>query len=152
MASQNSKHDQYGISATGPCQVMVQSVTGGLDQAFKAWEPAAKGMVRANLEWVALANRRGQAYLEVPTRLAQCRTPQDLLGEQARFWQTAAAQYQDSARQMMSIWSMAMPAFNMMGWERAAETVRDYITFPEPHEPEAPKYPAGERQTSRRAA
>jgi hypothetical protein len=114
---------------------MFQAMTGGFDQAFKAWEPTAKGAMRANLEFVALANRRAQAYLDIPNRLAQCRTPQDLYGEQARFWQTAFAQYQESSQQVLSIWSAAIPAFNMLGFERAAETVRDYITFPEPREP-----------------
>ena len=70
--------------ACGPCQNMVQATMGGMDQVFKAWDPVGKSVLRANLEAVALANRRAQAYLEIPNRLAQCRTPQDLMSEQQR--------------------------------------------------------------------
>lgn len=95
----------------------------GMDQLMR-------GMSRWQLEMQGLVNRRAQAYLELPSRISQCRTPQDLMQEQQRFWQTAFEQYSEYSRHIMSAWSQMaqMPAAG------AAQqpTERDYLAFPEP--------------------
>jgi len=58
----------------------------GLEAFGQAYDPFTKGMARAQLEFMGHLNRRAQAYLEIPNRLGQCRTPQDLVNEQVRFW------------------------------------------------------------------
>ena len=60
---------------------------------FSMVEPPWKIMTRLQIETIALVNRRAQAYMELPTILAQCQNPQDLMTEQVRFWQTAQRQY-----------------------------------------------------------
>ncbi len=77
-------------------------------------------------------NRRAQAYVELPMRLCQCRSPQDLAAEQMRFWQTMAQQYAESSQRLFVAW-LELAQQNVGGGERE----RDYITFPEPEEGEA---------------
>ncbi|NJR42357.1 MAG: phasin family protein, partial [Akkermansiaceae bacterium] len=94
--------ERFESSGVGPCQNMVQAYFGGLDAAAQGFEPVMKGMARMQLEMIGLASRRAQAYLEVSSRLAVVRTPQDLFSEQMRFWQTAFQQYSDSSRRVMT--------------------------------------------------
>lgn len=86
-----------------------------------------KAAARCQLEIVGLANRRTQAYLQIPTRLAQCRSPHDLLNEQMAFWRTAAEQYGDSYRKLFDTWAgsdvWAYPS------ARPGVAERDYINF-----------------------
>jgi hypothetical protein len=88
---------------------------------------------RCQLEVLGLANRRAQAYMQLPTRLAQCRTPQDLLNEQLAFWRTASEQYTDSTRKITEAWTQAFP-WAGAPWAGGASqalraTERDYISF-----------------------
>jgi hypothetical protein len=120
---------------------MMQSMFGNLDNATQGAEPMMKGMARLNLEAVALVNRRAQAYLERPSRLGRCRTPQDLAGEQLRFWQTAYEQYAETIRKQMAIWTSMVPAMPALstGYRNGAVRERDFITFPEPKTEEGTK-------------
>jgi hypothetical protein len=92
-----------------------------------------KAIGLSQLELLGLANRRTQAYLQLPTRLAQCRTPQDLVNEQMAFWRTASEQYTGSARKVAEVWAQAFPWIGTPAWvqgeERAARPERDYISF-----------------------
>jgi hypothetical protein len=75
---------------------------------------------------MGLLNRRAQAYLQAPARLAQCRSPQDVLNEQMEFWRTASAQYTESSRKLFDVWAFAAP------WSSTAPPAaasRDYINF-----------------------
>lgn len=59
-----------------------------------------KNVARYQLELWALASRRGQAYLELPGRIARCRTPQDFSREQARFLKTSMEQYAQATQRL----------------------------------------------------
>lgn len=85
-----------------------------------------KGYARSQLEIMGFVSRRTQAYLEIPTRLQQCRTPQDLLNEQARFWQTAFEQYAEASRKILEAWAQAGGA---SAQQPVKATARDYISF-----------------------
>lgn len=144
-----SQKDVWG-PAFGPWQNMMQSMFGNLDSASQGSEPVVKGLARLNLEAVALANRRAQAYLELPSRIGRCRTPQDLIGEQMRFWQTAYGQYSEASRKALAIWTSmtpAMPAFGQ-GYKNGAARERDFITFPEPKEDATVRRAAGARRAA----
>ena len=84
----------------GPLEMFSQTYFAGLDKINNAYFPALKGLSRYNLEAAGLMARRAQAWLDVPNRLTHCKTPQDLFGEQTRFWQTAVAQYMESWQRM----------------------------------------------------
>jgi hypothetical protein len=96
-----------------------------------------KAAGRCQLEALGLINRRAQAYMQVPTRLAQCRTPQDLVNEQMAFWRTAGEQYSDSTRKIAEAWTQVFPWASASwanapwaaGADRATRTERDYISF-----------------------
>ncbi len=123
---------QFESSGLGPCQNMMQAYFGGLDQAAQGFEPMTKGLARVQLEMIGLASRRAQAYLEFPSRLAQARTPQDLFGEQMRFWQTAFQQYSDSSRRVVTAMAaMATPQAGAFGDTRTKARSRDYLSVPE---------------------
>ncbi|MGQ0673799.1 MAG: phasin family protein [Hyphomicrobium sp.] len=91
-----------------------------------------KGLARIQLETMGLLNRRGQALMEIPSRLSRCRTPQDLVAEQTRFWQTAFQQYNESSRRIMEAWAQVMPMSAAHSRDAAVE--RDYISFADPKE------------------
>ena len=106
-----------------------QAYFGGLDMMVKGYEPALKGVGRWNLEMLGLMARRAQAWLEIPSRLSQCKTPADLFKEQTRFWQAAAADYTEGSQRLTAAWSACAVMPKLNGAQQ-----RDYITFPEPQE------------------
>lgn len=120
-----------------------QAFLGNLDSMPSAFAPA-KTIARAQLEVFGLASRRAQAYLEIPSRLSQCRTPQDLINEQSRFWHTAFQEYADVSRRVMDIWGQMLPsAFSQANLRADKGPRHDYITFPE-QKPAAPKSAEGD--------
>lgn len=127
---------RFEPNGLGFFQSMFQSTYGNLDNAFLALDPAVRSMARCQLEWMGLMSRRGQAYLEIPSRLSQCRTPQDLAAEQSRFFQTAFQQYSDSSRRMLSAWSQmfAVPPPFAPVEPKAKSAKRDVIAVPEPRQ------------------
>lgn len=84
-----------------------------------------KAATRCQVEVLGLVNRRTQAYMQVPTRLAQCRTPQDVVNEQMAFWRTAAEQYRETSIKIGEAWAQAMPWLSAP----AIKAERDYINF-----------------------
>jgi len=85
-----------------------------------------KAAARCQLEVLGLVNRRTQAYLQVPARLAHCRSPQDILNEQMSFWRTAAEQYGETSRKVFDAWTSA-DVWSRSGGRSVAD--RDYINF-----------------------
>jgi len=92
-----------------------------------------RGFTRWQLELQGLAVRRAQAYLELPTRLSQCRTPQDLMAEQQRFMQTCFAHYSESAQHVMGSWAQMFQLPAVMSEAGPLKDDRDYLSSPEPH-------------------
>ncbi len=118
----------------------------GLEAMGQAYDPFTKGIARAQLEFMGLMSRRAQAYMEVPGRLSQCRTPQDLANEQMRFWREAYEEYSDSfGRMTEAMASLAMPSFAFRPYGEEVDSAHDYITFPETKE-------SGRQARERRAA
>jgi len=118
----------------GPLENMSQAYFAGMDRIVKTCEPAMNGLSRYNLELAGLAARRARAWCEIPATLGRCKTPQDILGEQARFWQTAMAHYTQSWQRMSAVLgSLAIvPGINGALAGNMAAPARDFITFPEP--------------------
>jgi hypothetical protein len=107
---------------------------GGLEALAQAYDPLMKGLARTQLELIGLANRRVQAVLELPARFSQCRTPQDMANEQARFWRTAFEEYTEGFGRMTEAVASFVPTFGFSP-EGDAQSAHDYITFPETKEP-----------------
>ena len=82
-----------------------------------------KVAARCQLEVMGLANRRLQAYLQTPSRLALCRTPHDFLNEQMAFFHTAMEQYGESSQKITDAWAHLMPS------SAGSRVERDYISF-----------------------
>ena len=61
-----------------PAHNAFQMYFGGLESFGQAYDPFLKGLARTQLEVLGFANRRAQAYMQIPAPAAQCRTPQDL--------------------------------------------------------------------------
>jgi len=123
----------------GPFGNLWQAYANSLDGVARSCEPAAVGIGRWQLELMALALRRTQAWLEIPARLGQCKTPQDFLGEQLRFWQTASAHYSEGGQRLLSTVLSAVPT-------AASEAGRDFIAVSQAREP-APA-PAKDRRAA----
>lgn len=135
----------------GPLETISQTYFAGIDRIAKAYEPAVNGLNRYNLEVAGLAARRARAWFDIPSSLGRCKTPQDLLGEQARFWQTAMVQYTESWQRLSAaLGSFAIvPGLNGELVGKMAAPVRDFITFPEPS---GTTEPAEQSRADRRAA
>jgi hypothetical protein len=117
----------------------------GLDKMAQGMSPL-KGMARAQIEMMGLMSRRAQAYLEIPSRLSRCRSPQDLVNEQMRFWQTAAQQYSESSYRIMESyrqgWTAATTtAVSATPFRDPAARKRDYISFPGTNGASPPRSP-----------
>lgn len=123
---------RFEPNGLGPFQNLFQPAFSGMDSVALAFEPAMRGMMRCQLEAMGLMSRRAQAYMELPSKVSQCRTPQDLVAEQNRFWQTAFQQYSDSSRRMMAAWSQmfAVPTPFAPAEPKGARA-RDVIAVPE---------------------
>lgn len=130
----------YDPNAFGPFGALFQNYFAALESLSQGKSPIdpqastaqltapLKAAARCQLEVLGLVNRRTQAYLQVPTRLAQCRTPHDLLNEQMAFWRVAGEQYRESALRIGDAWSHVFPwAGAYSGITTPAE--RDYISF-----------------------
>lgn len=148
--------------AFGPFRALFQSYAATLETYGQGFTPFAdlpgfdpqamtsrmtgpfKAVARCQLEVLGLMNRRSQAYLQVPLRFAQCRTPQDLLNEQMAFWRTAMEQYAESGRKVAEAWmQLAQSAAGGL------TTQHDYIRFDgsSGRDPAVPAVPQdGERQ------
>jgi hypothetical protein len=105
-----------------------QSYLDNFAAVAQAFAPA-KGLARWQLEMMGFATRRAQACLEFPSRLTQCRTPEDVANEQLRFWREASEQVMESSQRVVELWTqMFVPA------APESRRERDYITFPEPRD------------------
>jgi len=148
-----SKETRFELNGLGPFQNMFQTYYGGLDTAAQSLEPFYRGFARWQLEAMGLISRRVQAYMEIPSRLGQCRTPQDFANEQARFWQTALTQYSEGSQRLMSAWGqMVASPIGIGGGAGETKRDRDYLTFPEPKAastaPASTQRPARERRVA----
>ncbi len=70
----------------GPAQEMLASYFKTFDKFAQASQPYTKSALRAQMEVGGLMMRRARANFELPSRLAQCRTPADLFFETVNFW------------------------------------------------------------------
>ena len=102
---------------------------GGLEALGQAYDPFVKGIARTQLEMFGFFNRRAQAYMQMPTRVAQCRTPQDLTNLQTQFWRSAYEDYSQSVGRVTS--ALAACAPNLAALSQEALSARDYIAFPD---------------------
>lgn len=95
-----------------------------------ATDAIMKGIARWNLEIFGFMSRRAQAYLEIPARISQCRTPNDLMREQTQFWQKAMEQYADTSRRLNGVATQMMAGAAAAGMPKAPPRKRDYINVP----------------------
>ena len=123
----------FDPNAFGPFGYLVQPYVaafenlGLLSNDPQRFNAPLKVAARCQLEVLGLANRRSQAYLQIPARLAQCRSPRELLDEQMAFWRTAAEQYGETYRKIFDAWAGADAFAYSSGRSSTAE--RDYINF-----------------------
>lgn len=125
-----------GLNGSSPVHSFYHMYFSGLDSLSQTYDPATKSFARGQLEFMGLMNRRAQAVLEIPSRLGQCRTPQDLVNEQLRYWRTAYEQYSETAARVMEL--MLPLGTSPFGFgpvaDQTTEDEHDYLTFPEPQE------------------
>lgn len=129
------QHPDFDPNAFGPFGPLVQAYVSAFESlgmmpgeagAQKLSAPF-KAVARCQLEMLGLANRRAQAYLHFPARLAQCHSPRDFSNEQMAFWRTAAEQYGDAYRRVYETWA-GFEAWSYPGG-RPDGAERDYINF-----------------------
>lgn len=130
-----------------PAHSAFQFLFGGLDALSQAYDPLLKGVARTQLEMLGFYNRRAQAYMQIPARIAQCRTPQDVLNAQAQFWRSAYEDYTDSVGRVTN--ALAACAPNLAAFvSDEVRNAHDYIAFPDTETKEH----SGGRPRERKAA
>lgn len=112
----------------------------GMEMAFQSLEPWVRAMSQSNIELSRLLTRRSQAAVELAAKTMQCREPQELMGLQTHFWQTAMQQYTDANRQFVSSWGSVMPMASALASrmgqqttaavQKASGTARDFMPAP----------------------
>jgi hypothetical protein len=113
----------------------------------------AKAVARCQLEAMGLMNRRAQAYMDIPARIARCKTPQDLINEQMAFWKTAAEQYTESSQKIAEAWGQMLPLPAGFGSAfQGGRSERDYIAFPSAKDANGQGGSASGRDRQRRVA
>ena len=116
-----------------PALNAMQMYFSGLEAFGQAYDPFLKGIARTQLEVLGFVNRRAQAYMQIPARAAQCRTPQDVFNAQAQFWRAAYEDYTESVgRVTNALATVALPNFAALSEE--ALNAHDYIAFPDTKE------------------
>lgn len=68
----------------------------------------AVALARANVEMWGLLSRRGRAYVDLSSQLAQCRTPQQVCNEHAMYITDMMHDWQVTNDRLMSIWASAV--------------------------------------------
>ena len=133
----------------GPFVNLSQTYCNGLDVLAKGYEPVLKGVGRWNLEVMGLMTRRASAWLEIPARASQCKTPQDLVGMQMQFWQAAAQDYSEGVQRLtVAFGALAPPGFNAAWGGKTVTPARDYITFAEQKPAATEQEPKRERRAA----
>ena|SRR5258708_35195003 len=92
----------------GPLQNAYENYLQGAAPMLHGLEPLMRAWARGNLEMMTLMSRRARSYLELPERLQNCRSPQDLAGEQMRFWQDLYKDYVEGAQRLTDAWGSMM--------------------------------------------
>ena len=138
----------------GPFKNVFETCCGSMDAAAQRFEPWVKAVAGSGLELLSLMSQRAQAYLELPTSVGNCRSPQDLVDQQVRFWQTALRQYGESSQRAMNAWvtSMSLLGGVLTPFTPAAQPERDYITFPESEQATGAAEPQQKKPDERQAA
>jgi hypothetical protein len=85
------------LDPEGPLTNLSQAYFRSLDMMWKDYEPA---FMSFNSECMRLDNRRTKAWLDIPACLGRCKTPQDVLNEQVKFWQQMGKDYAEGTRQL----------------------------------------------------
>ena len=113
-----------------PANNMFLAYFTALETASVSFAPF-KNVARAQAEMIGFMSRRARACLEAPAHLTGCRNPQDILHEQMRFWDLAAAEYNETSRRIMEAWAQPSAAVTKPQKPVAvAPVVHDYIEFP----------------------
>jgi hypothetical protein len=129
-----------------PAHDAFQMYFGGLEAFGQTYDPLLKGAARTQLEVLGFVNRRAQAYMQIPARAAQCRTPQDFFNAQAQFWRAVFEDYTESVGRVTdALAACALP--NLTALSAEARNAHDYIAFPDTKE-----QPSSGRTRERKAA
>jgi len=85
------------LDPEGPFSSFSEAYFRSLDMMWKDYEPA---LMSFNSECMRLVNRRAKAWLSIPACLGRCKTPQDVLNEQVKFWQQMGQDYAEGTREI----------------------------------------------------
>lgn len=114
-ASNKPSPDRPEAQAASDCMLnpVFAEVRKQSEQAFGAMAqnqfPLARAIGRTNLELMALASRRLNAYATLPQRMTQMRSPTDLTAQTFSFWQAAASDYLETANRVAGAWMALSP-------------------------------------------
>jgi hypothetical protein len=108
-------------------QTLYDTYLKGCAAASPALEPLLKVCARGNEEYMALVSRCARSYVELPQRLGQCRTAQDLVTEQTRFWTRFCQDYVEATQNTTQAWASMLqrPFAGEASAERATGRARE---------------------------
>jgi hypothetical protein len=104
-------------------------------EAAQVVEPVSRASQRAQFEALSLVGAQSRAMLDFPTRLADCRTPQEAAVATAQFWRTAIEQQFEGGRRIMEAWASAWQPGERVTGAFSASPARDVLSFPDAADP-----------------
>jgi hypothetical protein len=114
----------------------VSTIENMMRSIAQSGNPWLKASAQTNSEMISLMTRRSQALLALPAQVSQCRAPQDFLGLQAQFWQTAYQQNVDAMQRIVGLWGSVLPMASALSRSAGDSTPvspsRDRLTLTEP--------------------
>ena len=140
--------DKLPVTGLGPFQAFFSGMSGSEATApAMPTEHLMRSFARCQSELQGLVSRRAQAYVELPSRIAEIRTTQDMVQEQTRFWQTAMQQYAECSQRIMNLWMQSLQPPVTRFEQRSQAVSRDYLA---PGEPTSQRYQSEQVREPRR--
>ena len=103
--AQVSNGDLSTTAYSTASNLMMTSLTAATTRA----EPVAKSVANANIEVAGLMTRRARALIDTSSRITQCKTPQEFAEANMQYWQSAAKDYMDVSRRMVTVFTAQQP-------------------------------------------
>lgn len=94
-------------------------------------EPVVQAATRAQLESLSLVAQQVRTAYDLPSRLAACRTPQEVASTQVQFWRAVATQQAEGVQRIAAAWGAVSASADAPAKAPAPAPKRDIITFPD---------------------
>jgi len=89
------------------------------DRVARSSQPVLKTMTRAQIEAGGFVTKRMKAHMDLPSRMAKCQTPMDVMAAGMQFWVECFEDYAETSQRALQIMGVAapMPLSRISDWQ-----------------------------------